>query len=189
MKITTQAVQTLIQGKVGHNRSVQGRASPRQDSIILSDLAKTFATTQRMLADHIAEKSAFEFSDESLVFDNGLDLSPEGISNTVVEYASDLYVAFEEQNGHLDPKELNQRFETKIRTGINGGYDRAAAILDGMQTPKDVRAYSLETKELIDRKLDVLIASLNVGVADASGSDAESEGSNAIAGSAAVDAS
>lgn len=168
MKITSHHVESLIQS----NARLASRPGPGQlasrsrgiDSVQLSNLAQAVASTQRMLVDHVTEESAFEFTDESLVFDNvaGTDLSPEGVSDTIVGFAEDLHDLFTEQNGHLEQKEINERFEEKIRAGIDNGYDRAAGILDAMQTPDDVRSYSVATKELIDRKLDVFLAGLDL---------------------------
>ncbi len=125
-------------------------------------MAKTFASTQKLLSDHIREESAFAFEEEDLKFEQvpGLDLSPEGIADTMEEAIGFLYERFSEVNTNLETSELNQRFETKIRAGIDGGYDRAAAILDGLDTPESVRTFSRETKERIDAKLDGFLANV-----------------------------
>ncbi len=171
MKLTRQTVSALIQS----NRPVKGHPRPRgsgvesrsgvtppRDSVSISSLAKSFASTQKLLSDHIREESEFAFSEEDLAFPQvaGIDLSPEGIAETLDDAIGVLYERFSEVHPNLNAAERNQRFESKIRAGIDGGYDRAVGILDGLDTPESVRAFSRETKERIDAKLESFLDSI-----------------------------
>ncbi len=169
VKLTRQAVTALIQsnppvkGATRPSGSVsRGAVQSPRDSVSISSLAKSFASTQKLLRDHIREESAFAFEEEDLAFEQvpGLDLSPEGIADTLEDAMGVLYERFSEIHTDLNPLELNRRFETKIRKGIDGGYDRATGILDGLDTPESVRKFSRETKERIDAKLESFLESI-----------------------------
>lgn len=131
-------------------------APSRPDKVDLSPVAKASMLGQEKLQAALQERIAKAFDVEGIDLSGhqGLDYSPDAVSQRVVDFSISLYGVFREQNASLSEEQALNKFESTIRGAVNRGYGDAMKTLSGADMPQSVLDMGQETKSLIDQGFD-----------------------------------
>ncbi|MCP4445964.1 MAG: hypothetical protein GY811_11555 [Myxococcales bacterium] len=126
------------------------------DIVELSEEAKGTVLSQGKIEEmlHARLAKTLEAQGVDLSEHQGLDYSPDAVSQRIVDYSISLYGVFREQNTSLSENEAMNKFESTIRGAVDNGFDDAMDILEGVGLSDDVLNMGRDTKAQIDSRFD-----------------------------------
>ncbi len=143
------------------NTDAEVRQKPASPDIVeLSPRAKDAMFSQSKIEQMMQEKlaKALEAEGIDLSEHQGIDYSPDAVSQRIVDYSISLYGVFREQNEHLSEEESMNKFESTIRGAVSTGYGDAMKALEGIGLPEEVTSMGEETMSMVHSRFDEFFA-------------------------------
>ncbi len=130
------------------------------DVVELSPRAKEAMFSQSKIEEMLHAKlaKALEAEGIDLSEHQGIDYSPDAVSQRIVDYSISLYGVFREQNTELSESDAMNKFESTIRGAVGVGYDDAMKALEGVGLPDEVTALGEETMSMVNARFDEFFA-------------------------------
>ncbi len=146
-------------GRAPQDGDVRRRA-PGPEIVEISTQAKHSIISQAQIEEKMHAKLAevLEAEGVDLSEHQGLDYSPDAVSQRIVDYSISLYGVFRQQNESLSEGEAMHKFERIIRGAVNAGFGEAMKSLEHVGLPDEVLEMGQDTKTMVDERFTEFFA-------------------------------
>ena len=146
-------------GRAPEDGDVRRRA-PGPEIVKISAQAKHSIISQAKIEERLHEKLAevLDVEGVDLSEHQGLDYSPDAVSQRIVDYSISLFGVFHKQNESLTESEAMNKFERIIRGAVTAGFGEAMKSLEHVGLPDEVLEMGQETKSMVDERFTEFFA-------------------------------
>lgn len=127
----------------------------KEDTVELSEAARAAKLGQEALREKLdqAIAEAFQTVDVDLSDHQGIDYSPDALSQRIVDSTISLYGVFIQRNAHVPEDTARNEFASRLRGAVDRGYDNALDSFRSMNMPSEVSQLAEQTKVQLDSRL------------------------------------